>query len=64
MAADSHSLTDVLRRLQAEFHDVFCDDLGDVRNFPTISKTRLGIRSEINLKHGATPKHSAPYHSI
>ncbi|RUP99101.1 hypothetical protein D8M35_16350, partial [Curtobacterium sp. HSID17257] len=23
-AADSHSLTDVLRRLQAEFHDVFC----------------------------------------
>lgn len=60
-AADSHSLTDVLRRLQAEFHDVFCDDLGDVRNFPTISKTRSGIRFEINLKHGATPKHSAPY---
>ncbi|EAL17162.1 hypothetical protein CNBN2080 [Cryptococcus deneoformans B-3501A] len=60
-AADSHSLTDVLRRLQAEFHDVFCDDLGDVRNFPTISRTRSGIHFEINLKHGATPKHSAPY---
>ncbi|OXG11790.1 hypothetical protein C361_06450 [Cryptococcus neoformans Tu259-1] len=55
-AADSHSLTDVLHRLQAEFHDVFCDDLGNVQNFPTISKTRSGIRFEINLKHGATPK--------
>ncbi|OXG75011.1 hypothetical protein C346_06915 [Cryptococcus neoformans D17-1] len=29
-ATESASLTDVLRHLQAEFHDVFCDDLGDV----------------------------------
>lgn len=60
-AAESASLTDVLRRLQAEFHDVFCDDLGDVRNFPTISRTKSGIRFEINLKQGTTPHHSAPY---
>ncbi|OXH40037.1 hypothetical protein J005_00395 [Cryptococcus neoformans] len=60
-AAESASLTDVLHHLQAEFHDVFCDDLGDVRNCPTISKTRSGICFEINLKHGATPKHLAPY---
>ncbi|OWZ45305.1 hypothetical protein C343_02551 [Cryptococcus neoformans C23] len=43
-AAESASLTDVLRRLQAEFHDVFCDDLGDVRNFPTISRTKCKVR--------------------
>ncbi|KAE8542767.1 hypothetical protein D1P53_000829 [Cryptococcus gattii VGV] len=30
MAAGSDSLADVLRHLQAKFHDVFCDDLGDV----------------------------------
>ncbi|UOH84918.1 hypothetical protein LQV05_001733 [Cryptococcus neoformans] len=60
-AAESDSLKDVLHKLQTEFHDVFCDDLGDIRNFPTISKTRSGIHFEINLKHGATPKHSAPY---
>ena len=60
-AAESASLTDVLCRLQAEFHDVFCDDLGDVRNFPTISRTKSGIRFEINLKQGATPHHSVPY---
>lgn len=60
-AADSHSLAEVLRHLQVEFHDVFCDDLGDVQNFPTISKTKSGIRFEINLKQGATPHHSPPY---
>lgn len=60
-AADSHSLTDMLCHLQVEFHDVFCDDLGDVWNFPTISKTKSGICFEINLKQGATPYHSVPY---
>lgn len=40
----------------------FCDDLEDVQNFPTISKTKSGIHFEINLKHGATPHHSPPYH--
>ncbi|EAL20358.1 hypothetical protein CNBF1680 [Cryptococcus deneoformans B-3501A] len=60
-AAESDSLTDVLRKLQTEFHDVFCDDLGDMRNFPTISKTKSGVRFEINLKHGATPHRSPPY---
>lgn len=30
MATESDSLTDVLRKLQTEFHDVFCNDLGDV----------------------------------
>ncbi|OXG34546.1 hypothetical protein C359_06003 [Cryptococcus neoformans Bt120] len=61
-AAESASLTDVLCHLQAEFHDIFCDDLGDVRNFPTISRTKSGIRFEINLKQGTTPHHSVPYH--
>ncbi|KAE8538591.1 hypothetical protein D1P53_004953 [Cryptococcus gattii VGV] len=61
MAAGSDSLADVLCHLQAKFHDVFCDDLGDVRNFPTISKTKSGIRFEINLKQGATLHHSPPY---
>lgn len=30
MATESDSLTDVLRKLQTEFHDVFCNDLGDM----------------------------------
>lgn len=36
MAAESDSLTDILHHLQAEFHDIFCNDLGDVQNFPAI----------------------------
>lgn len=30
MATESDSLTDVLCKLQTEFHDVFCNDLGDM----------------------------------
>lgn len=52
---------DVLHQLQAEFHDAFCDDLGDVWNFPAISKTKSSIQFEINLKQGATLHHSPPY---
>lgn len=62
MVAESDSLTDILHHLQAEFHDIFCNDLGDVQNFPAISKTRSGIHFEINLKQGATLHHSPPYH--
>ncbi|UOH79357.1 hypothetical protein LQV05_000361 [Cryptococcus neoformans] len=62
VAAESASLMDVLHSLQTEFHNIFCDDLGDVRNFPTISRTKSGICFEINLKQGATPYHSVPYH--
>lgn len=29
-AAESDSLTDVLCKLQTKFHDVFCNDLGDM----------------------------------
>lgn len=61
MAADSHSLAEVLHHLQAKFHDVFCDDLRDVQNFPTISKTKSGIHFKINLKQGATPHHLPPH---
>lgn len=61
MATESDSLMDVLYKLQTEFHNVFCDDLGDMRNFPTISKTKSGMHFKINLKHNATPHHSPPY---
>ncbi|KAE8539878.1 hypothetical protein D1P53_003816 [Cryptococcus gattii VGV] len=42
-AAKTASYTDVIAKLKSEFTEVFCDKLGDVANFPSITKTKSGV---------------------
>ncbi|OXG31423.1 hypothetical protein C360_04633 [Cryptococcus neoformans Bt15] len=60
-AAETASYADIIAQLKSEFAEVFCDKLGDVADFPSVTKTKSGVRFEIILKPNATPAHAAPY---
>ncbi|KIR50659.1 hypothetical protein I315_06895 [Cryptococcus gattii Ru294] len=59
-AAETGSYADIIAKLKSEFA-VFCDKLGDVADFPSVTKTKSGIRFEIILKPNATPSHAAQW---
>lgn len=52
---------DIIAQLKSEFAEVFCDKLGDVADFPSVTRTKSGVRFKIILKPNATPAHAAPY---
>lgn len=60
-AAETASYAEIIAQLKNDFAEVFCDKLGDVADFPSITKTKSGVRFEIILKPNATPSHAAPY---
>lgn len=60
-AAETAFYVDIISQLKSEFAGVFCDKLGDVANFPSVMKTKSGVRFKIILKPNATPRHAAPY---
>ncbi|OWZ60668.1 hypothetical protein AYX15_07037 [Cryptococcus neoformans] len=53
-AAETASYADIIAQLKSEFAEVFCDKLGDVADFPSVTKTKSGVRFEIILKPNAT----------
>ncbi|KIR24549.1 hypothetical protein I309_06629, partial [Cryptococcus deuterogattii LA55] len=60
-AAETAAYADIIAKLKSEFTEVFCDKLGDVADFPSVTKTKSGVRFEIILKPNATPSHAASY---
>ncbi|OXH22289.1 hypothetical protein J003_06703 [Cryptococcus neoformans] len=60
-ATETASYADIIAQLKSEFAEVFCNKLGDVANFPSVTKTKSGVRFEIILKPNTTPAHAAPY---